>query len=286
MRRTTPVNLPVRGTGVESVTNAAQAPAQPPLPPEQAKPISNEPTETKSRTPAQPVVEPSVRTEPTQVAPPSPTEMKASDVRGAGVPSNGVSASLRSEPAPIGNGQEKSNGSGNGDAPKNGVVEADPAWIDRVQKCSWQELIQLAGERDWAAKTAALRTLEQLPRGDGKDARTSGKMLVEGDGPKGRFRLVEWKDQIVLTEERGNRHNHYLVKRLNAISWETYIWYLTRFGRTTPLAVAMSLLPLWRQGTKNEAGLVRATKTGLEFEMRVQDDRLDILEQEQSPDVA
>lgn len=169
---------------------------------------------------------------------------------------------------------------------KSGVVEVDPEWLVHVQRCSWEDLMQLAVERDWAAKTAALRTLEQLSRAEGKTARTDGKLLAEAEGPKGRFQLYEWKDQIVLTEERGNRHSYFLVKELAAIDWNTYLWYLKHFGRTTPLAVAMSLLTHWRQGEPESGNLVRAEKNGQVFQMQLEDGQLRVTEAPASSDVA
>lgn len=172
------------------------------------------------------------------------------------------------------------------DATKNGVVDVDPAWLERIQKCNWGELIQFTSERDWASKTATLRTLEQLPRSEIKEAQAAGKLLAEAEGIKGKYQLLEWGESIVLLEQRGNRHNYFVVKRLHAISWETYVWYLTRFGRTTPLAVAMSLLPLWRQGKPNTDGRVQVTKTGISLEMYLNGDQLNVTESEQSTDVA
>lgn len=168
----------------------------------------------------------------------------------------------------------------------NGTVDVDPAWLERIQRCNWSELMQYAGERDWASKTASLRTLEQLPRSDIKEAQASGKLLVEAEGQKGRFRLLEWGSNIVLIEQRGNRHSYFLVKPLNAIGWETYVWYLANFGRTTPLAVAMALLPLWRQGRPDADGVIHVNKTGIPLSMHLRDDRLIVVEREESTDVA
>lgn len=169
---------------------------------------------------------------------------------------------------------------------KNGVVAVDPEWLTKVQRCSWDELTRLAGERDWAAKTAALRTLEQLSRAEGKAALNDGTLLVQDEGPKGRFQLFTWKDQVVLTEERGNRHSFFLVKGLAAITWETYVWYLKYFGRTTPLAVAMSLLALWRQGDVAADDRVVADKNDQHFEMALTDGQLHVNEREAPSDVA
>lgn len=179
--------------------------------------------------------------------------------------------------------QEKSDTS---KAEKSGLVEVDQAWIEMIQKCNWSELMEYASERDWAAKTASLRTLEQLPRSNIKEATAAGRPIVEAEGQKGRFRLLEWGDSIVLIEERGQRQSYFLVRQIQAISWETYIWYLTRFGRTTPLAVAMSLLPLWRQGKPDAEGRIRVSKTGIPIVMSLQKDQLCVEEEEQSTDVA
>ncbi len=169
---------------------------------------------------------------------------------------------------------------------KGGAVQVDPEWLAKVQRCNWEELTKLAGERDWAAKTAALRTLEQLSRAEGKAALAEGTLLIEDEGPKGRFQLFSWRDQIVLTEERGNRRSFFLVKELAAITWETYIWYLKYFGRTTPLAVAMSLLALWRQGNGGADNRVRADKNDRHFEMTLTDGQLHVNELEAPSDVA
>lgn len=169
---------------------------------------------------------------------------------------------------------------------KNGVVQVDPEWLAKVQRCNWEELTRLVGERDWAAKTAALRTLEQLSRAEGKAALAEGTLLIEDEGPKGRFQLYSWRDQVVLTEERGNRRSFFLVKELAAITWETYVWYLKYFGRTTPLAVAMSLLALWRQGNGGTDNRVRADKNDRHFEMSLTDGQLHVNELEAPSDVA
>src|SRR5690606_7542526 len=97
---------------------------------------------------------------------------------------------------------------------------------------------------------------------------------------------LEWGEHIVLVEQRGQRHSYFLVKRLQAIGWDTYVWYLTRFGRTTPLAVAMALLPLWRQGKPNAEGYIQVTKTGIPLALYLRDDQLCVVEGEQSTDVA
>lgn len=169
---------------------------------------------------------------------------------------------------------------------RSGLVEVDQAWLDRIQKCKWSELMEYAGERDWAAKTASLRTLEQLPRSNIKEATAAGRPIIEAEGQKGRFRLLEWGDNIVLIEERGQRQSYFLVRQIKAISWETYVWYLTRFGRTTPLAAAMSLLPLWRQGKPDAEGRIHVSKTGIPIIMSLQEDQLYVVEAEQTTDVA
>lgn len=169
---------------------------------------------------------------------------------------------------------------------KSGLVEVDRAWIEMIQKCNWSELMEHASERDWAAKTASLRTLEQLPRSNIKEATAAGRPIIEAEGQKGRFRLLEWGDNIVLIEERGQRHSYFLVRQIQAISWETYIWYLTRFGRTTPLAVAMSLLPLWRQGKPDSEGRIHVSKTGIPIVMSLHENQLCVVEEEQTTDVA
>lgn len=224
------------------------------------------------------------------------TEVKAATVQVAEMPAKPAEPAETGQPVPAaeaGTGTADAGASltpANSAAEKwnnrNGAVDVDPAWLERIQRCNWSELIQYAGERDWAAKTASLRTLEQLPRSDIKAAEAEGKVLVEAEGAKGRFRIIEWRDQIVLCEQRGNRHSYFLVKPVNAIGWETYVWYLTHFGRTTPLAVAMSLLPLWRQGKPDADGMIHATKTGIPLSMYLRDDRLVVVERRESTDVA
>lgn len=245
--------LPIRGTGAHSINESAAQPAttRTTAPSQSGATVSN----ASRNTPAEKRVGREPKAQPNTVA-------------------NGSSESATRQQV------TKS------DHSRNGVVNVDPAWLEQIQQCNWSELIQHTSERDWASKTASLRTLEQLPRSDIKDAQSTGKLLVEAEGQKGKFQLLEWEDSIILIEQRGNRYSHFVVKRLNAISWDTYVWYLTRFGRTTPLAVAMSLLPLWRQGKPNTDGRIHVSKTGISLSMHLDNDQLKVAENEESTDVA
>jgi len=153
-------------------------------------------------------------------------------------------------------------------------VREDPAWLAAVQSADLQQLQALSREPNWATRTATLRTLEQLPRARASAARSQGTLLAEASGPKGHFRLLEWQGDHVLVEERGRRQTLHLVKMVHAITPRAYVWYLSRFGRTSPLAVAMALLPLWQKGTTDEHGRLRVSKSGQQFVIVIQDQRV------------
>src|SRR5690606_5045068 len=98
-----------------------------------------------------------------------------------------------------------------GHGPQEGAAE-DPVWLAAVQAATLGQLHALSREAHWAARTASLRTLEQLPRARASAARSQGTLLAEASGPKGHFRLLEWEGEHVLVEERGRRQTLYLVK--------------------------------------------------------------------------
>src|SRR5690606_12811565 len=160
-----------------------------------------------------------------------------------------------------------------GHGPQEGAAE-DPVWLAAVQAATLGQLQALSREAHWAARTASLRTLEQLPRARASAARSQGTLLAEASGPKGHFRLLEWEGEHVLVEERGRRQTLYLVEMVHAVSPRAYAWYLSRFGRTSPLAVALALLPLWQKGTTDEHGRLQVSKSGHQFVIAVEDDRI------------
>ncbi|OUN00280.1 MAG: hypothetical protein BAA04_09205 [Firmicutes bacterium ZCTH02-B6] len=153
-------------------------------------------------------------------------------------------------------------------------VRDDPAWLAAVQGADLPQLQVLSREPNWATRTATLRTLEQLPRTKAGAARNQGTLLAEASGPKGHFRLLEWQGDHVLVEERGRRQTLHLVKMVHAITPRAYVWYLSRFGRTSPLAVAMALLPLWQKGTTDEHGRLPVSKSGQQFVVVIEDHRV------------
>ncbi|HEY8418184.1 MAG TPA: HNH endonuclease signature motif containing protein [Limnochordales bacterium] len=153
-------------------------------------------------------------------------------------------------------------------------VREDPAWLAAVQSADLQQLQVLSREPNWATRTASLRTLEQLPRARASAARGQGTLLAEASGPKGLFRLLEWQGEHVLMEERGRRQTLHLVKMVHAVTPQAYVWYLSRFGRTSPLAVAMALLPLWQKGAPDKHGRLPVSKSGQQFVIVIQDHRV------------
>src|SRR5690606_12381267 len=113
----------------------------------------------------------------------------------------------------------------------------DPAWRERVGAETRAKVGERAKEAAWAARTATLRTIEQLPRASAGSARAKGIVLAEAHGRKGAFRLLDWEGRHVLVEERGRKQTLHLVQMVYAIAPDAYVWYLSRFGRTSPLAV-------------------------------------------------
>lgn len=156
-----------------------------------------------------------------------------------------------------------------------GTISAEEqAWLESVQAGTLDELQEHAREANWAARTATLRTIEQLPRASASTARTRGTVLAEAQGPKGRFRLLDWEGRHVLVEERGRRQTVHLVHMIHAVAPDAYVWYLSRFGRTSPLAVAMALTPLLQKGTPDDDGRLRVSKNGSRFVVIVDGDRI------------
>lgn len=151
----------------------------------------------------------------------------------------------------------------------------DAAWLDTVRAASLDKLHTLSQQANWAARTAALRTLEQLPRNRAASARNEGALLAEARGPKGRFRLLDWKDAFVLVEERGRRQTLHVAQMVDALSADAYVSYLSQFGRTSPLAVAMTLLPLWQKGKADDEGRLEATRNGRQLTLVVDDMRIE-----------
>ncbi len=152
--------------------------------------------------------------------------------------------------------------------------DAAAAWLAEIQQCGWQELMARAGEQGWAARTAELRTLQQIRRGRIAAALAEGRPIAEATGPKGRFRLLEWDGQTVLVEEHGNRQTLHLVRMMDALTPEVYVWYLSRFGRAAPLTVAMALMALFNQGTPDGHGRVIAWRGDQPICLRVENDRV------------
>lgn len=154
------------------------------------------------------------------------------------------------------------------------VSAEEQAWLAEVQAAKLEGLQALAKQGNWAARTASLRTLAQLPRARAGRARSQGELLAEANGPKGRFQLLLWEDQHILVEERGRRQTVHLVQMCAAVSPEAYVSYLTAFGRTSPLAVIMALLPLWQKGTPDGDGRLQAAKSNVQLVITVKDDRI------------
>ena len=160
------------------------------------------------------------------------------------------------------------------EAPAREPAREDSAWLAAVQSADLQQLQILSREPNWATRTASLRTLEQLPRARASAARGQGTLLAEASGPKGHFRLLEWQGEHVLMEERGRRQTLHLVKMVHAVTPRAYVWYLSRFGRTSPLAVAMALLPLWQKGAPDQHGRLPVSKSGQQFVIVVEGQRI------------
>lgn len=161
----------------------------------------------------------------------------------------------------------------NGEAAQQPLTPEELQWLSDVKSARLERVQQYAREPQWAARTASLRTLEQLPRARAGKARANGTLLAEASGPKGRFRLLEWEDHHVLVEERGRRQTVHLVQMIDAIAPEAYVSYLTRFGRTSPLGVITALLPLWTKGKPDKDGQLEVTKGNVNFVIAVADDQ-------------
>lgn len=154
------------------------------------------------------------------------------------------------------------------------VSAEELAWLADVQAAGLERLQAFAKEPNWAARTASLRTLAQLPRGRAGKARAQGQLLADANGPKGKFQLLHWEDQHILVEERGRRQTVHLVHMCAAISPDAYVSYLTHFGRTSPLAVILALTPLWQKGTPDDEGRLTAAKSNVQLVIAVADDRI------------
>lgn len=154
------------------------------------------------------------------------------------------------------------------------ISPEERAWLEAVQADTLTKLHERSKEANWAARTATLRTIEQLPRASAGSARSKGNVLAEAEGRKGTFRLLDWDGRHVLVEERGRRQTVHLVHMVHALSPGAYVWYLSRFGRTSPLAVAMALLPLVQKGSPDEDGRLRVSKNGNRFMVTLYGDRI------------
>lgn len=150
----------------------------------------------------------------------------------------------------------------------------DRAWLEAVLSDTLDKLQERAKEANWATRTASLRTIEQLPRASVGSARANGVVLAEAHGRKGTFRLLDWEGRYVLVEERGRKQTLHLVQMVHAITPQVYVWYLSRFGRTSPLGVAMALLPLLQKGTPDQDGRLRVSKNGSQFVVRIDGHRV------------
>ncbi|MHB9145326.1 MAG: HNH endonuclease [Symbiobacteriia bacterium] len=153
-------------------------------------------------------------------------------------------------------------------------LSAPEEWLHKVQASSWQELAALATMPDWAARTATLRTMCALRRNQAQRAETDGMLVTEATGKEGRFGLLTWKDQQILVEEKGSRRHVHQVHMLQGLAPEVYVWWVSEFGRTAPLSVAMSLLALWQSGAPDAEGRVTAKKGPLKLTLKVSGDRL------------
>lgn len=158
--------------------------------------------------------------------------------------------------------------------PAEAVDPEERSWLEAVQAVTLAELQERAKQPNWAARTATLRTIEQLPRASAGAAKTKGLVLAEAAGRKGTFRLLDWEGRHVLVEERGRRQTVHLVHMIHALSPDAYVWYLSRFGRTSPLAVAMALVSLLQKGSPDQDGRLRVSKNGSRFVVTVDGDRI------------
>lgn len=188
-------------------------------------------------------------------------------------------------PPPAKAGAPAENGAAKADQPPKAPAEAERpedetepvderAWLEAVMSATLDKLQERAKEANWAARTASLRTIEQLPRASASSARANGVVLAEAQGRKGTFRLLDWEGRCVLVEERGRKQTLHLVQMVHAITPQVYVWYLSRFGRTSPLGVTMALLPLLQKGTPDQDGRLRVSKNGSQFFVRVDGNRI------------
>lgn len=148
------------------------------------------------------------------------------------------------------------------------------AWLEDVQQSSWSRLLIHAGEKGWASRTAELRTLRQLRRGQRAKALAEGIQLAEASGPAGRFRLLEWEGQTVLVEDDAEGQNCHLVRMLRALTPGVYVSYLARFGLAAPLTVAMALMSACNQGTMEPDGRISCWRGDQALSLRIEDDRI------------
>ncbi|MGE5590451.1 MAG: HNH endonuclease [Bacillota bacterium] len=153
-------------------------------------------------------------------------------------------------------------------------LSAPEEWLKSVQSAGWRELAQMASGPEWAARTATLRTMCALRRNQAQQAASQGVLVAERTGKEGRFALHTWKDQHILVEEKGSRRHVHQVHMLQGLSPEAYVWYLSEYGRTAPLTVAMALMPLWLTGTPDESGRITAKKGSQRLVLTVLDNRL------------
>jgi len=153
-------------------------------------------------------------------------------------------------------------------------LSAPEEWLKSVQAAGWRELAQMASGPEWAARTATLRTMCALRRNQAQQAAGQGLLLAESTGKEGRFALHTWKDQHILVEEKGSRRHVHQVHMLDGLSPEAYVWYLSEYGRTAPLTVAMALMPLWLTGSPDDSGRIVAKKGSQRLVLTVLDNRL------------
>ncbi|MCL5676290.1 MAG: HNH endonuclease [Firmicutes bacterium] len=153
-------------------------------------------------------------------------------------------------------------------------LSAPEEWLRSVQVAGWRELAAMAAGPDWAARTATLRTMCALRRTQVQKAAVEGVLVAERTGKEGRFALHAWKDQQILVEEKGSKRHVHQVHMLQGLAPDVYVWYLSEFGRTAPLTVAMALLALWQAGSLDGQGRVVAKKGSQRLVLTVVDNRL------------
>ncbi len=155
-----------------------------------------------------------------------------------------------------------------------GGEEENTAWLETVQRSTWSRLLALASERGWASRTAELRTLQQLRRGQVSKALSEGITLAEAGGPAGRFRMLDWKGQTVLVEGEPDSQVCHLVRMLDAMTPDVYVAYLARFGLAAPLTVAMALMAACNQGTTDGEGRISCWRGDQPLLLRIENDRI------------